>query len=216
MKDCKDCEYFDGYNYDDGTPNCDLDGGYESCPFNDSSVITNKGMKIEIDSEFMSDYIRNTLQNTISCETIKIAEAEIKKLITDELKELVKEETERQVQAAISAEISQFLQKEITVGGGWSGPERKLTREQYLAETIENELKSRFESDAIKKYAQTEAKRAIDEYAQKMRIEVNNGIKTYFDAATRETLTQNIVSMLMDNATYKKLSESLNTFLPGA
>ena len=29
MKDCKDCEFFNGYDYSDGTPHCDCEGGYE-------------------------------------------------------------------------------------------------------------------------------------------------------------------------------------------
>ena len=29
MKDCKDCEYFNGYDWEDGTPECEYDGGYE-------------------------------------------------------------------------------------------------------------------------------------------------------------------------------------------
>lgn len=33
MKDCKDCKYFNGYDYDDGTPECDYEGGYEACPY---------------------------------------------------------------------------------------------------------------------------------------------------------------------------------------
>lgn len=31
MKNCKDCEYFNGYDHSDGTPYCDYDGGYECC-----------------------------------------------------------------------------------------------------------------------------------------------------------------------------------------
>lgn len=35
MKDCKDCEYCDGFDYRDGTPECSHEGGYMHCPFND-------------------------------------------------------------------------------------------------------------------------------------------------------------------------------------
>ena len=119
-----------------------------------------------------------------------------------------------QIEKVVSQSISEFMQKEITVGGGWSEPERKLTREQYLSETIENELKHQFKSDAIKSYAQKEVKSAIDKYDRNLRDEINAGIKTYFDTATRKVLTQNVVSMLMSNDTYKKLSDSMQTFLP--
>lgn len=215
MKDCKDCEYCNGFDREDGTPECEYDGGYEYCPYNDSSEIKKNGMKIEIDTGFMHDYIRHTLKNTIEHKAISIANDEVKKLITEELKQKVREEMELQIKDVVSESISEFMQREITVGGGWSEPERKLTREQYLAENIEKELKSQFKSDAMKSYAQKEVKNAIDKYDRTLRDEINAGIRTYFDAATREILTQNVVSMLMSNDTYKKLSNSMDTFLPG-
>lgn len=214
MKDCKDCEYCNGFDWGDGTPKCEYDGGYECCPYNDSSEIKKNGMKIEIDTGFIHDYIRHTLKNTIEHKAISIANDEVKKLITEELKQKVKEEMELQIKDVVSESISEFMQREITVGGGWSEPERKLTREQYLAENIEKELKSQFKSDAMKSYAQKEVRNAIDKYDRTLRDEINAGIRTYFDAATREILTQNVVSMLMSNDTYKKLSNSMDTFLP--
>lgn len=33
MKDCKDCKYFEGYDYSDGTPCCIYNNG-EACPYN--------------------------------------------------------------------------------------------------------------------------------------------------------------------------------------
>ena len=59
-----------------------------------------------------------------------------------------------------------------------------------------------------------EAESAINTYDRKLRDEINAGIKQYFNAATREVLTENVVSMLMCNDTYKKLSDSMQTFLP--
>ena len=214
MKECKDCEFFNGYDYDDGMPLCEYDGGYENCPYNDESKTINNGMKVEIDTGFMSDYIKHTLKNTIESKTISIAKEEIQKFITDDLKKQVKEEIEKQLEEAVSKEIAEFMSKDITIGGGWSEPERTLTREQYLAETIEKELSSKFKSNALKDYAQREAENAINKYNKALRDDINKGIRNYFDAATREVLTQNIVSMLMDNDTYQKLSNSMNTFLP--
>ena len=214
MKECKDCEFFNGYDWEDGTPCCEYDGGYEKCPFNDESDIKNNGMKIEIDTGFMHDYIRHTLKNTIEHRAVSVANEEIKKLITEELKRKVSEEIERQLENAVANSISEFMGKEITIGGGWREPERTLTREQYLAETIEKELEKTFKTDSIKRYAEKQVKDAINKYDRTLRDEINDGIKTHFDAATREVLTQNVVSMLMCNDTYKKLSDSMSTFLP--
>lgn len=214
MKECKECEFFNGYDWEDGTPCCEYDGGYEKCPFNDESDIKNNGMKIEIDTGFMHDYIHHTLKNTIEHRAVSIANEEIKKLITEELKQKVSEEIERQLENAVANAISEFMGKEITIGGGWREPERTLTREQYLAETIEKELEKTFKTDSIKRYAEQQVKDAINKYDRTLRDEINDGIKTHFDAATREVLTQNVVSMLMCNDTYKKLSDSMSTFLP--
>lgn len=214
MKECKNCEYFDGYDYTDGTPYCNCEGGYEACPFNDYRELKNNGIKIELDSGFMSEYIRHTLINTIENKAVKIATEEVKELITDELQNKIKEEIEKQVEKTVSEAISEFMKNEITIGGGWSEPERKLTRDQYLAETIEKELQSKFKTDAIKSYAKKTTENAIDKYDKELRDEINQGVKSYFDTATKEVLTQNVVSMLMDNDTYRRLSNSMNYFLP--
>lgn len=214
MKECKDCEFFNGYDYDDGTPLCEYDGGYENCPYNDEGKTINNGMKIEIDTGFMHDYIKHTLKNAIEGKAVSIAQGEIKNLITDELREKVIEEIERQLKDVVSSAIADFMGKDITIGGGWAEPERTLTREQYLAETIEKELSLKFKSDTLRDYAKRETEKAINTYDKALRDDINKGIRNYFDAATREVLTQNIVSMLMDNDTYQKLSNSMNTFLP--
>ena len=214
MKDCKECDFFEGWDYSDGTPYCSHSDGYEGCPFNDQTNVKNNGMKIEIDSGFMHDYILHTMKNTIEGQAYKVAKDEIKSLVTSEIRERVLDEMEKQIQSVVTDEIANFMCKEITIGGGWAEPERKLTRTQYLSETIEKNLKDKFKSDALKSYAEREVKAAIDSHERKLRDQINAGIKTYFNEATRQVLTDNVVSMLMCNDTYKKLSDSMQTFLP--
>jgi hypothetical protein len=218
-KDCTDCKYCDGFSYDDGTPICTYEDpaggeGYEYCPFNDGAPTKNNGVKIEIDSGFMSDYIRHTMLNTIHGCAYQIASKEIKSLVDEDMKKSIHNEMSTQVATVVSGAIDEFMDKEITVGGGWREPERKLTRTEYLSELIEKELESRFKSDSLKSYAEREVKSAIDKYERKLRDEINAGIKTYFDEATRRILTENVVSMLMCNDTYQKLSNSMQKFLP--
>mgnify|MGYP004474848077 FL=1 len=214
MKSCEDCKYFDGYNYSDGTPYCNYEDGYENCPYNDETPIKNNGVKIEVDAGFMQDYIYHTLKNTAEREIGAIAQEEIKSIITKELKDEILKEMRTQIKDVVSNSISDFMEKEITIGGGWNKPERKVTREEYLSETIEDELKDRFKSDTLREYTMSKIARGIDDYDRKLRNEVNKGIKNYFDEATRQTLTENIVSMLMTNDTYQRLSNSMKTFLP--
>lgn len=214
MKECKDCEFFCGYDYSDGTPKCKYDGGYECCPYNDYANTKNNGMKIEIDVGFMHDYIRHTLQNTIEGSAIAIARTEVERIVSEELKNCVVEEVKEQVHSTVSDAISSFMSQGITIGGGWREPERTLSRTEYLAEVIEKELEKRFKEDALKEYAAKEVKSAIDRYERKLRDEINAGIKTYFNEATRQILTDNVVSLLMQNDTFQRLSNSMNTFLP--
>ena len=176
--------------------------------------VKKNGFKIEIDAGFLHDYIRHTLTNTIENEACSVARQEIKSLVTDEIKRNIQNEMSAQIASVVTEEITAFMSKEITIGGGWSAPERKLTRTEYLSEMIEKELGARFKSDALKSYAEKEAKYAIDKYDTNLRDEINVGIKKYFNAATREILTENVVTMLMCNDTYKKLSDSMQNFLP--
>ena len=219
MKDCKECDFFEGYDYSDGTPRCSYsenDGcnGYEFCPYNDSTTVRKDGIKIEIDAGFMHDYILHTLKNTIEGSACSIARQEVKTLVTDDIKNKVRAEIDEQTKSIVEKEIENFMAKDITIGGGWCEPERTLTRQQYLAETIEKELEKKFKNDAIKSYAEKEAKSAIDVFERKLKDELNAKIKTCFNEATRQTLTDNVVQMLMCNDTYKRLTESMQNFLP--
>ena len=214
MKTCRECEYFNGYDYEDGTPYCDYDGGYDHCPFCDSTDIKQNGFKIEIDAGFLHDYIKHTLKNTIADKSVEIASSEVKNIITKELKEKVLDEMRGQISQIVAKEIDEFMQREIKIGGGWSEPERTLTRTQYLSELVEKELEKRFKKDTITNYAENAARNAIDKFDRQLRDEINAGIKTYFNEATRQVLTENVVSMLMCNETYQKLSNSMQTFLP--
>lgn len=214
MKDCQYCEFFNGWDYSDGTPHCDCEGGYECCPYNYSAEIKNNGMKIEIDAGFMSDYIRHTIKNTVDCTAYTIAKDEIKSIIDDEMKMKIRDEIGQQVKSVVSVAIEEFMSKDITIGGGWCEPERTVTRQAYLSEMIEKELKDKFKSDVIKVQATKTVQDAINSYDKKLRDEINAGIKTTFDTATRQILTENVVNMLMCNDTYQKLSNSMHTFLP--
>ena len=88
MKECKQCEFFDGYDYSDGTPICTYEEngkcGYEYCPYNDCADVKKQGMKIEIDAGFMHDYILHTMKNTIENQAYSVAVNEVKKAIRSE------------------------------------------------------------------------------------------------------------------------------------
>lgn len=215
MKECRECDFFKGYDYSDGTPMCEYDDGYENCPYCDSANVKQSGFKIEIDAGFMHDYIVHTLKNTMKDKTDEIARQEIRCIITENMKEEVLGEMRAQVTGMVSEELDSFMQKEIKVGGGWAEEERTLTRTQYLSELIEDALGKRFKKDELLRQAENAARNAIDKFESGLRNEINEGIKKYFDQATRQILTDNVVSMLMSSETYKRFEASMQNFLPG-
>ena len=217
-KDCKNCEYFDGYDSSDGTPLCNFDGGYAYCPYNNEAVTierkTGDGIKVEIDCGFMSDFIRETIINTSTSVASELVNSEISKIVTETYKKEIQEMTRRAIEVTVEKQVSDFMDGNITIGGGWMEPERTLTRTEYMSELVQKELGKRFDEDILKKSAKKEAESAINAFSRKLKDEINMGIKQYFDAATRSVLTENVVSMLMNNDTYKRLSDSMQTFLP--
>jgi len=219
-KECSKCDHFGGWSWDDGTPHCDYEDeqgcrGYEYCPYNDQAEIRNKGMKIEIDSQFMSDYIRHTIQNTVESKAESIASAEVKKIIDDEMREEIRTKVATKVDAKIDSVIDKafndFLDAEICIGGFCSS--KKMTRRQYIAQEVESRL-SKIDVGKIKYTAECEAAIQIDKFTKGLQKEINQNIKTYFDESTRQTLTENVVSMLMCSDTYKKLSDGMGRLLP--
>lgn len=219
-RDCKDCEYFGGWNESDGTPYCGYEGEYEFCPFNSEANAAEKntmdGVKIEIDAKFLTEYVRETLKNTVHSVTRQMVEKEIVQIVTDTYKEQVKVLTKNAIEKVVDAQVTEFMGGDITIGGGWREPERTITRTAYMSELIEMELSKRFDSDKMKGLAEQEARTAIDRFSRSLKEDINSGVKQYFDAATRQVLTENVVSMLMSNDTYRRLSDSMNSFLPGA
>ena len=214
MKECKECEYFGGYNYDDGTPICSYQEGFENCPYCGETDVKKEGVSIRIDSGFMSDFIRHTLMNTIENEAKEIAKQEIKNLITDKIRETIKTTMEESVKTVIDEELENFMNGTITVGGGWLEPGREITRREFMAETVEKQMQKNFNVESVRKEAENQVRNAIEKWTKNLRDSINGQIKQIFSDTTRAALTDSVVNMLMCNDTYKKLSDSMNSFLP--
>ncbi len=216
MIQCKKCEYFIGYDSEDGTTICDYSGGYENCPHCDESNVKSDGVTIQIDSGFMSDYIKATIMNTIERSAKDIASEKIKSIITDELRNEILSEMESGIKSAVAKEIENFFEGEITVGGGWMNPERKLKRNEYLSELVQDELKKKFDgsTSTLREEVSRAARNEIEKFSKKLRDDINSQIKQVFSDTTRQALTDSVVNMLMCNDTYRKLSDSMEKLLP--
>lgn len=217
-RDCENCKYFGGWD-EDGCPDCEFDGGFENCPYNAGCTTVevpqpDGAMKIQVDTEAMNLYIKEALKNAVQNVTQQIVRQEIGEIVTDTYKGDIQELTRSAMSAIVDKQISEFMAGDITIGGGWREPKRTLTRTEYMSELIEKELGKRFDSSKMKELAEQEARNAINRFSKELKDDINIGVKQYFDAATRQVLTENVVSMLMSNDTYRRLSESMNTFLP--
>lgn len=216
-RECKSCDYYEGHDREDGTLRCGYDGGYECCPFNDEAPTKAEDKtRIVIDAEYFTEYIRNTLKNTFRGEARVIAEREIKAIVKSEYESCVKQITQEAVSKIVEDQVAEFMAGDITVGGGWSEPSRTLSRKEYLSELVEKNLAPAFEKDSVINQAKKAAEEAITAFTRKMRDDINAGIKKNFDYSVRQALTDNVVSMLMSNETYSRLSSSMSRMLPDA
>lgn len=219
MKNCDNCEYCDGYNRLDGTPDCSYEGGYEHCPFNDCEKVKKTRdatgqFQIIIDGNAMAEYIKHTVSNTVETEAAGMAKAEIEKIISEKYEDIIGHYTEAEVKKQVGTQVSAFMAGEITVGGGWGEPTRTLSRENYLNEMVSKQMEKGFEKSSLEREIKQIAEDAISKFSRSLRDGVNRSVKECFDEITRKTLTDNVVNMLMASDTYKTLADHMGNLLP--
>lgn len=211
MKECEDCRYArldDEIGYE-----CSLDDG-TMCPYNDEAEVKKNGINIVINAERMEQYIRDTLQNTIETTAKEVAEKEIRSLITEQIKEATIKATEEAVTRIINQEIDGFMDGEITISSGWMEPSRTISRREYMQETISKTLEAKMKDNPIGRKCEEEVSRAFRNFADKLKADINRGIKDSFTEVMRQTLADSVVNMLMANDTYAKLSNSMQKLIP--
>jgi len=218
MKECKECERFDGYEHSDGTPICSYEddngySGYEFCPYNETVKTEVKGLSCTVDMGSLDEYIAHTISNSILSRVNVNIDSTITEMIKKEYEGYVKSMTLESLKVKIDEHIDSFMSGNISIGGGWHEPERTLTRSEYMSELIEKELSKKFESNSIKEAITTSVKFEINDRTEKLKKEINIGIKNTFDEVTRKTLTENVVNMLMCSETYTKLQTGMSQLI---
>ena len=219
---CENCGYFGGFD-SDGMPICEHE---PDCKYS-AHTAASQGKEgdgvyhIAIDGQVIEDYVKRTVESTVRDEAGKIArdtmEAEMKRLIKDTYEPLVEKLTEVEIRKQVEAQVKEFMAGEMTVGGNWLEPARTLTREAYLSELIETEVKGRFEqkNNILKKDVEQICHDKINNFYKTLSREINQGIAQNFDEITRKTLTDSVVNMLMSSDTYKQLADTMGNLLPG-
>lgn len=213
MKDCEKCKYFDGYDCDDGTPFCNYDGGYTNCPYNDSGDVKEDECKLVLDMPNIKEYIKHTIENTLTAATYDMIDKCVKTIVKEKIEEQAEFYVDESLKKVVDNEIKAYMQKEITVGGGWREPERKLSRDEYLTECVAKVVEEKLNPEKISNIVKDYCQRTINDNVENLKTTVNVRIKKEFDETTRKALSDSIVSMLMAGDTYKKLSDSMGRLL---
>lgn len=212
--DCEDCKYYGGRDRDDGSVTCDFgDTGIEECPYVDDGVTEAEteasGMKVSVDLNHLTDIIEKSLKNSINA----TVELKVRLVIEESYGEIIKKKTEAAIDRMLDNQVDYFMNGNITIGGGWREPERTLTRTEYLTELVEAGLSKNFDKEKIVKAIQSEVESKISKFISSVKSDINANIRSLFDDATKSALTENVVKMLMDNETYRRLQGSMQNLL---
>lgn len=213
MKSCKDCEYFDGYNYDNGIFDCNYDGGYNNCPYCCEGDVEEDKCKITLDMPDIMTFIKHTVSNTVEKAVYDMINECVKSIVKDEIEETAKAYVNESLKKVIDNEIKTYMDKDITIGGGWREPNRTMSRNEYLAECTSKAIEEKLNPTNIVELVGNYCKNTIEKEVNNIKDAVNRGIKTQFDETTRKALSDNVVSMLMAGDTYKRLSDSMERML---
>ena len=210
---CEKCDYFEGYN-EDGVVECEHK--YGGCPYDEDSKgnFIPKTMKIEMDATEMLSDIVHEVSRRVLADTHKIAEGMIREIITEKLQKEIIDYTRSAIADVVNAEISQFMQNPIKVGGGWNEPVRELSREAYMSEIVSKKLNDALDKEGIAKIVNDRADRQIREFTEGVKDRINRKLKDQFNDAMKEQLSQNIIQLLLANDTYQKLQQSMTNLLP--
>lgn len=213
MKDCENCEYFDGYDYNDGTPDCDFKGGYENCLYNKGGSVKEDPFKIILDVPEINEFINHTISNTLHDAVYNMIDNQVHNVVRDNIKDLAKSYVEEKLKSTIDEEIASFMKKDITIGGGWGEPAKTISREQFLSDTISKELEKKLDKNVATNIVQTYCHGTIISAIDKLKSDVNSKIKSTFDEETRKALSDNIIQVLMAGDTFQRLSDSMGRLL---
>lgn len=111
MKDCKDCKYFNGYDYDDGTPECDYEGGYEACPYCCEGDAEKDKCKITLDMPDITTFIKHTVANTVHKAVYDMIDICVKSMVKDKIEDIAEAYVKESLKKVVDDEIKGLYAK---------------------------------------------------------------------------------------------------------
>jgi len=182
-------------------------------------------LKVEFNTENLAAGIVRAVSESLKAELKDEILAEMKKDILGELK--------AEINASVS-KITEDLVREIyeveviKVGGGWQEEPKEYTVKQYIMEQIKNSFngsnvkirkKDRygdyktvevsFSDWVTSECVSPEVQKYFDAQMKITRDEINKKLKAIFDESTRSMLSENVMSILLANDTYRKIQGNI-------
>lgn len=184
-------------------------------------------MKVTIEMENLNKII----EEVVKTNTEEAIQEAIRDIARNKVDEVLGDTLSKIVNDHILNYVDDYLKTtKIHIGGGWSNKDvEEYTAEEYLrkqikeifeSKTLQTCYKDKWGDSKIQKItfqeyveqqlnAEQIVKPHIDKMAKEVKDEVNYKIKTLFDGAMRNTLAENVFTIVSASETYKSVSNSL-------
>ncbi|WP_024348006.1 hypothetical protein [Lacrimispora indolis] len=192
-----------------------------------NTKVENQGevLKVEFDTINFAQGIINTVVSNLK--------EQLKSEVMREIKGIILEDIQSDIKGSV-VKITEELVREIyeneviRIGGGWNEEPKEYTIKQFIMEQIKDSFrdgevkikrKDRYGDWRTDKVSFTdwvtsecvtgEVQKHVDEQMKSVRDEINRKVKKIFDESTRSMLSENVMSILLANDTYRKIENSI-------
>ena len=220
----EDMEYIDDYDEEfepekeemeemDGTSNTKIDNQGEVLKVEFNTVNFAQGIINAVASD-LKGQLKSEILREMKNSVLENIQIEIKNSVFKITEDLVREIYENEI---------------IKIGGGWGTDPKEYTIKQFIMEQIKDSFqdgevkvkrKDRYGDLRTEKVSFTdwvtsecvtsEVQKHVDAQMKATRDEINRKVKEIFDDSTRKMLSENVMSILMANDTYRKIESNIS------
>lgn len=185
-------------------------------------------MKVTIDLENLQNIIESALNKNIET----VVKEKVSDLISEQIENTAKEQIEEICNERMSDFVEEYIKTtKITVGGGFYSDDeiKEYTVEQYiknqLAEIMKNQSFKIYKKDNYGRNQEKEVtfdyfvketfdvnsivKKEIEAFVSQTKRKISDNIKSVFDNATKNMLSENVFNILMASESYQKINDSI-------
>lgn len=167
----------------------------------ENKQLKKSGINIEIDDDFLTEFINTYINDTVTNEAHSIAVDEVKKIVDNEVKEKIKTAISEKIDKFTEDAINKFLNRKVVVGDGRNSPIREMTMSQHLYEEVQKNLNKKYKEYELDVVVYNIVQSRMIHFSNDLKREVNEGIRKRFEKAITKTLGDEVVSLLMGSDT---------------